>query len=310
MENKVKLSIIFSARDDGYGDGRPGPGSNLVSPLTFIERLKKCMESNIEKFTNYLSEDELEIVIVDWSPINGKYLYKNEEVMNLLSHKCVTNIIVPGEVAERLGCNQMAFYEFFAKNVGIRRASGDYILITNGDIIFDDVACKETCEIIKDSENKNKSHYWRCYSRKDVDHNLNLVQEGLNFGQPGNDVFADYYLGTPASGDYLLLTKDNMINKGKGYDEGSSDHNRPGEMYTPTSSFRHYGANQDAENIFNLYLNGVTPEKVNGSVLHIDHGKAPNNGGAMNQNGYSNTEYWGFLNTSSTQINHNTIVLC
>ena len=78
MENKVKLSIIFSARDDGYGDGRPGPGSNLVSPLTFIERLKKCMESNIEKFTNYLSEDELEIVIVDWSPINGKYLILNQ----------------------------------------------------------------------------------------------------------------------------------------------------------------------------------------------------------------------------------------
>ena len=50
MENKVKLSIIFSARDDGYGDGRPAPGSNSLSPMTFIERLKMCNEANLKNF--------------------------------------------------------------------------------------------------------------------------------------------------------------------------------------------------------------------------------------------------------------------
>jgi hypothetical protein len=309
MENKVKLSIIFSARDDGYGDNRPAPGSNIISPFTFIQRLKMCTEANIKNFLKHLSEDELEIIIVDWSPLDEKYLYQNEEVKEVLSHKCITNIIVPGEAVESMGCSKNAFYEFFAKNVGIRRAKGEYILITNGDIMFDEVSCKETCDVIKDEENKSKSHYWRCHSRKDVDHDLNLIMEGLNFGRIGNDVFEDYYLGTPASGDYLLVTKEDLINKGKGYDEGSSEHNKPGEMYTPTSTFRHYGAFQDGESIFNLYLNGVTPEKVNGSVLHIDHGKAPDNGGNWNKDGYENTENWGLLNSKSKKINNNTIIL-
>jgi hypothetical protein len=309
MENKVKLSIIFSARDDGYGDNRPAPGSNIISPFTFIQRLKMCTEANIKNFLKHLSEDELEIIIVDWSPLDEKYLYQNEEVKEVLSHKCITNIIVPGEAVESMGCSKNAFYEFFAKNVGIRRAKGEYILITNGDIMFDEVSCKETCDVIKDEENKSKSHYWRCHSRKDVDHDLNLIMEGLNFGRIGNDVFEDYYLGTPASGDYLLVTKEDLINKGKGYDEGNSEHNKPGEMYTPTSTFRHYGAFQDGESIFNLYLNGVTPEKVNGSVLHIDHAKAPDNGGVWNKNGYENTENWGLLESESKKINNNTIIL-
>ena len=173
--------------------------------------------------------------------------------------------------------------------------------------MFDEVSCKETCDVIKDEENKSKSHYWRCHSRKDVDHDLNLIMEGLNFGLIGNDVFEDYYLGTPASGDYLLVTKEDLINKGKGYDEGNSEHNKPGEMYTPTSTFRHYGAFQDGESIFNLYLNGFTPEKVNGSVLHIDHAKAPDNGGVWNQNGYENTENWGLLESESKKINNQLI---
>lgn len=309
MENKIKLSIIFSARDDGYGDNRPAPGSNIVSPMTFTERLKKCMTTNIDRFSQYLSEDEFEIIIVDWSPIGENYLYKNKDVKEILSYKCVKNIIVSPSAVASMGCDPKPFYEFFAKNVGIRQAKGDYILITNGDIIFEDICCKETCDIVKNEENKNKKHYWRCFSRKDVDHNLNLISEGLTWGREGNNVFDDYYLGTPASGDYLLLTKEDMINCGRGYDESNATHNIPGEAYTPTSTFRHHGAFQDGENIWNLYLNKITPQKINGSVLHIDHGKAPNNGGNWNKSGYLNTPSWGLLNAEVKEINSNTIII-
>ena len=56
MRNKVKLSIIFSARDDGYGDGRPAPGSNSLSPMTFIERLKILIPK--EDFGLYIDVDK------------------------------------------------------------------------------------------------------------------------------------------------------------------------------------------------------------------------------------------------------------
>jgi hypothetical protein len=100
-----------------------------------------------------------------------------------------------------------------------------------------------------------------------------------------------------------------MINAGRGYDESNPTHNIPGEAYTPTSKFRHHGAYQDGENIWNLYLNGIKPEKIEGSVLHIDHGKAPENGGGWNKSGYKNTPEWGFLNSPEMIINDNTIML-
>ena len=49
----------------------------------------------------------------------------------------------------------MPLYEFIAKNTGIRRANGEYILATNADIIFDPEIIKE---ISQRSLNKNYFH--------------------------------------------------------------------------------------------------------------------------------------------------------
>ena len=323
-----KLTYIFTARDDNYGEDKQI--CNRYINTTFINRLEKQLKTNINNFLKYLKEDEFEILIVDWSPLDGKYLYKNKQIESLLKHKCIKNVIVDASAVSYMGCKVESFYEFFGKNVGIRQAESDFILLTNGDIIIDDKLVKETCNIIKTGIDKEK-YYWRCHSRKDVDFDLNLLDEGLSFGYQGkehfyktksngeidtnsmiepnvdkNDILFDIYLGGAASGDYLLANRRILIDKGKGYDESNSFRLQGGEKYTPTSKIRHYGSCQDGEILFNLYKNGISPRKLNGSVLHLDHAKAFENPNIYNKSGYENNKNWGLIDVKKEKINDNT----
>lgn len=120
------LSIVIAGRNDNYGGD-------------FDARL----QNSINWYSIQLENAKLptEIVLVNYNPI-PENTPLNERIKFKASSKYVTVRIITVD-ADRHNTyhneqvrNKLPFYEFIAKNIGIRRAKGEYILSTNADIII------------------------------------------------------------------------------------------------------------------------------------------------------------------------------
>jgi hypothetical protein len=139
MKKNPKVSIIFTARNDDYGKNLINRINASLKVLTFLTEKHK---SNFE------------LIIVEYNPVPKKPLLI--ESITIPSHKYlqIRAVIVPNTFHQQLGNhNKIPVHEYIAKNIGIKRANGDYILCTNPDIIFSDNMIKKlTTEMLdKDS---------------------------------------------------------------------------------------------------------------------------------------------------------------
>ncbi|MDD5146087.1 MAG: hypothetical protein PHF44_04575 [Candidatus Pacebacteria bacterium] len=123
MNNCPYISFVIAARNDDYG------GNFLHRIQIFVNVLSELCEK-------YSLNSEL--IIVDWNPPITK-----ESLVKVLSWPknrkaiLVRFIEVPSEIHKLFPkSDKMPMFEFIAKNVGIRRADGEYIIVTNPDIIF------------------------------------------------------------------------------------------------------------------------------------------------------------------------------
>ena len=264
-----KLSVVVVGRNDGYGDTELSP-YNAKTPDSFVFRMRRTIESNVKDLTKYFDIDEIQYVVVDWSPVDEQYLHVCDDLKDILSETYVKNIIVKPETIENKGWNPKNFYEYYAKNVGIRNSDGEYVLITNPDIVLTEDVC---FEIYEATHSEDKKCYYRPYSRIDVDNQLNYLNEGLSFPKTGLEI--DEVMGSPAAGDFLLMTNDNFINIAKGYDE------------TISTGYNTRQTNMDANIIVNAYkFGGMKPVCFDSSIKHLDHAKEGVLVGGINTNGY------------------------
>lgn len=79
-----------------------------------------------------------ELIIVEWNPLPGRKrlaaLLKKPECAVGIPVRIIT---VPEKVHNSLhNSGRVGLFEFYAKNVGIRRAGGEFILSTNNDLLF------------------------------------------------------------------------------------------------------------------------------------------------------------------------------
>jgi hypothetical protein len=138
------LSIVVTGRNDDYGGD-------------FNDRL----QSSIKWWSSYaLSlKFHLEYVFVNYNPIKDKK--DLSEVIDWHSNDffSVRIITAPESVHQTLSNPAIRkpnpLYEFIAKNIGIRRAKGEFILTTNADIICD----PSIISFITDKKLNNKSYY-------------------------------------------------------------------------------------------------------------------------------------------------------
>lgn len=280
------LSVIVAGRNDGYGDNFLTP-YNSYTPDTYCFRMKRTVEHNI----NLLSKRGVDIqyVIVDWCPLENRTLDQDTYIKQLLETfgDKIKHIVVHGEEVKRKGWNPKNFYEYYAKNVGIRNADGEYVIITNPDDLFSEELCDSIAKVLN-QEGDSKKEYYRQYSRKDIDNGLNLLAEGLSF--PKNGIFVDEVIGTPAAGDFLMSTKQVIVEYGQGFDESfTTDGNKQ-------------QTSLDGSILLNLYAAGVIPVCLNGSVLHLDHAK-PHAKDFVGIKQYSNHMDWGMLAVELKNIN-------
>ncbi len=120
------LSVVIAARNDNYGGD-------------FETRVQNC----INWFAHYAGKFGLqaEFLIVDYN--SGPTRAPLAEALNL--HKmdgCLFKIIEVPPLFHRQRLNEgirmpLPFFEYVAKNIGIRRASGEYILCMNPDVLLD-----------------------------------------------------------------------------------------------------------------------------------------------------------------------------
>jgi hypothetical protein len=121
------LSVIVTARNDDHGGNLLGRMQAFVNGL-----LNQCARHKLPA----------ELIIVDWNPLEDRpgladALHWNASREN--SYCDVRVVEVPRELHRTLEhWRTLPLYQMIAKNVGIRRACGEFILATNIDILFSD----------------------------------------------------------------------------------------------------------------------------------------------------------------------------
>lgn len=122
---KSTLSFVVTARNDNHG------GNMLHRMQVFVNALcYQCKKYNIDA----------ELIIVEWNPPqNKKRISQVIDWPNELSPLTVRFIEVPPEIHDQIGnADKIPLFQMIAKNVGIRRAKGEFVLATNIDLIFSD----------------------------------------------------------------------------------------------------------------------------------------------------------------------------
>ncbi len=119
------LSFVVTARNDNHGGD-------------FLKRMQIFVHGLLEQARRHRVHCEL--IIVEWNPPAGKPLLAEALSWSPLSPYCSVRIIeVPPHIHNEFDFSEgLALYQMIAKNVGIRRAKGEFVLATNIDLLYSD----------------------------------------------------------------------------------------------------------------------------------------------------------------------------
>jgi hypothetical protein len=119
------LSVVVTTRNDNHG------GDPLVRTQAFVNNLILQCDRH---------ELPAELILVEWNPPTDRP--RMAEALTWPEHDgwCDVRIVeVPHELHARLEHSaRLPLFQMIGKNVGIRRARGEYVLATNIDLIFSD----------------------------------------------------------------------------------------------------------------------------------------------------------------------------
>lgn len=112
------LSIVITGRNDNYG----------VNFLGRLNTFLKSLNYQVEQFPNLI-----EVILVEWNPPPDTPPLKD---VIFTPNNLQLRIITVSNDVHKLLHSSSPMLEFYAKNVGIRRANGKFVLVTNPDILF------------------------------------------------------------------------------------------------------------------------------------------------------------------------------
>jgi len=176
------ISIVFTARNDNYGGD-------------LLDRIKASVRVLIYLTNKYKSR--IELVIVDYNPPQERISLRSELVIKDNKYLKVRFVTLPKTRHDMFkNSKKIKLFEYTAKNIGIRRASGDFIISTNQDIVFSEDFIKF---ILAAGLNKNAF-----YRTDRVDINLNPDLLGLPAGKLLERCKRDAYLRKTMNGDKFI----------------------------------------------------------------------------------------------------------
>ncbi len=137
-----------------------------------IKKNQYFIDNWIKKTKKYKLSAEL--IIVEWNPDkNKKSLKKILKFPKLQKYQSIKIITVKNDVYKKMNLNKkIKFYQMIAKNIGVIRSKGKFILSTNIDIVFSDELIKKL------SKEKLKSK--TIYTSLRYDLNFNDFKKEIN----------------------------------------------------------------------------------------------------------------------------------
>lgn len=192
----MKLSIVVTTRNDDHGVG-------------LTERTNIFMHALSEQVQT--TRIDTELIIVEWNPPPDRPRLIDElEYITDSEYMSTRVVTVSPEIHHTLDNSDiLPLFQMIAKNVGIRRAQGDWILATNPDIIFS----SEIFEFLARGELDHNAFYRA--SRYDIKYNLlprAPIDELLGMCQMSvvraQDPKSPTGIHTNACGDFTMLSRE------------------------------------------------------------------------------------------------------
>lgn len=157
--SEPQISIVAVGRNDDYGGD-------------FRSRLQHCVSWSVDLLTR--NKIPSEFIFVNYNPIQGEPIEGFVEWPKSNAFVTVRVITVPNEthakVVETHNIKDVPVLEYVAKNVGIRRARGKYVLSMNPDILMDE-------NIVLQLNQLSSEYYYRS-NRVDYSDSV-IVEPGL-----------------------------------------------------------------------------------------------------------------------------------
>jgi hypothetical protein len=187
------LSIVLTGRNDNFGGD-------------FTERFLRALRFNHGRLSD--AGIAHEFVLVEWGPLPDKPFLATvvEDACPGLVPRHLTSFVVDPEYHEAFSLNpRVAFQEFIAINVGVRRARGRFLLTTNTDIYLG----RELIQTLARGELEERVLY-RCV-RVDLKTGMDVRDIGWDVLEDPRNVEIANSIRQPcytnASGDFLLLDR-------------------------------------------------------------------------------------------------------
>jgi hypothetical protein len=117
------LSVVATARNDDHGGNLLGRVQAFVNALTAQARIHAL---------------PVELILVEWNPLAGRAPLSSAVQWPGKPGPCRVRILtVPPELHARYRhAEALPLYQMIGKNAGIRRATGEFVLATNIDVLF------------------------------------------------------------------------------------------------------------------------------------------------------------------------------
>jgi hypothetical protein len=224
------ISFVLSTRNDGYG-------GTYKDFNTTMRRLQLTLDSIYElKFPQY------EIIIVEWSPVEGMSRIQDE----INANEFTRIVTVPAEAVRRIGTEvekPIPFYEYIAKHIGILKSRYDILCICNPDNIF------PTEYFVPAVVFANHGHFVRAFRREIATENLELSSVEI-LEKVHADQMPIEFESPNAGGDFGMIKK---------------------ELYLNAGGYRLCHGNWDVDNEFERRIKKTTPIVYNYIHYHIAH---------------------------------------
>lgn len=125
IPEKPYLSIVAASRNDDHGGN-------------ILKRMRLFVSGLIQQANRY--KLNLELILVEWNPpLDRPFLHEILPKPTNGDYLSVRYIQVPAEIQkEYRRAREIPLFQMIAKNVGIRRANGEFVLSTNIDLLFSD----------------------------------------------------------------------------------------------------------------------------------------------------------------------------
>lgn len=234
------LSIVVTGRNDGYGGD-------------FLGRFLATLHFNHAELSARGVPHEF--VLVEWGPPPGRPLLADEVAANEpAAAAALRAIVVDAEYQDALTLNpRLRYHEFIAKNVGVRRAYGAYVLSTNCDTflgrhILDRLAARDL-----ESAVVYRAARYDLKAETDYRHaTWATLEDPGNLERPARALRPPHFAG--GTGDFILLDLDSYARL-RGFNE----------------VYRVARFGIDRNFLVHALAGGISIADIGGLVYHVNH---------------------------------------